>query len=121
MLFDRHMASRSLCDLETIGRVTGRPHVVEMWFAPDQVRDRVYMMAGGRDGTDWVRNVRHDGRVRIRLGRTWLSGNATVIEGTTDEPVARRLLAAKYQGWTEGRTLSEWARRALPVAVDLAD
>lgn len=64
-------------------------------------------------------NVRHTGRVRIRLGKTWLGGRATVIEGTTDEPMVRRLLAAKYQGWTEGRALSEWAQTALPVAVEL--
>jgi hypothetical protein len=66
-----------------------------------------------------VRNVRHDGRVRIRLGRVWLTGSAAVIEGTADEAVARRLLAAKYQGWREGKRLSSWARNSLPVAVEL--
>jgi deazaflavin-dependent oxidoreductase (nitroreductase family) len=116
---DRQLADRPLCHLETIGRVTGRAHLVEMWFAPDPTHDRLYMMAGGRDEADWVRNVRHDGRVRIRLGRTWLTGRAAVIEGTADEPLVRRLLAAKYQGWREGRPLSEWAQEALPVAVEL--
>jgi hypothetical protein len=33
--------------------------------------------------------------------------------------VARRLLAARYQGWDEGRPLSEWATAGLAVAVDL--
>jgi len=116
---DRRLVDRDLCYLETIGRVTGRAHVVEMWFAPDPTGDRLYMMAGGRDQADWVRNVRHDGRVRIRLGRVWLTGSAAVVEGTADEPVVRRLLAAKYQGWTEGSALSDWARHALPVAVEL--
>ncbi|HEY8135630.1 MAG TPA: nitroreductase/quinone reductase family protein [Candidatus Limnocylindrales bacterium] len=119
MTLDRKLADRALCYLETIGRVTGRPHVIEMWFAPDPARDRLYMMAGGRDEADWVRNVRHDGRVRIRLGKTWLSGRAAVIEGTADEPMVRRLLAAKYQGWTDGRPLSHWAQTALPVAMEL--
>ena len=121
MTLDRKLADRSLCYLETIGRVTGRAHVVEMWFAPDPTLDRLYMMAGGRDEADWVLNVRHDGRVRIRLGKAWLTGSATVIEGTAEEPIVRRLLAAKYQGWTEGSALSDWARHALPVAVELDD
>jgi len=119
MSLDRKLADRSLCYLETIGRITGQAHVVEMWFAPDPTRDRLYMMAGGRDEADWVRNVRHDGRVRIQLGRVWLTGRAAVIEGTADEPMVRRLLAAKYQGWAEGKRLTSWARNSLPVAVEL--
>ncbi len=39
-------------------------------------------------------------------------------EGAEDA-LARRLLAAKYQGWSEGRSLSAWARESLPVAIDL--
>ena len=119
MTFDRALAKRSVCDLETIGRVTGRAHVVEIWFAADPTRDRLYILAGDRDGADWVRNVRHDGRVRLKFGRTWLNGRAAVIEGEADEPLARRLLAAKYYGWTEGRALGQWARDSLPVAIDL--
>jgi len=42
-----------------------------------------------------------------------------MIEGEPDEMLARRLLAAKYQGWREGRLLSAWARTSLPVAIDL--
>jgi len=29
------------------------------------------------------------------------------------------LLASKYQGWRKGRRMSEWARTALPVAIDI--
>ena len=109
----------NVCDLETIGRVSGRKHVVEIWFAADPDRDRLYMLAGDRDGADWVRNVRRDGRVRVKFERTWLTGRAAVIEGAADEPLCRRLLAAKYQGWREGRPLGSWARDSLPVAIDL--
>jgi deazaflavin-dependent oxidoreductase (nitroreductase family) len=116
---DPRLARLSVCDLETIGRVTGRPHVIEIWFAADPTRDRLYMLAGGRDQADWTRNVRHDDRVRLRIGQRWLSGSARWIEDEADDPLARRLLAAKYQGWSEGKRLSSWARNSLPVAVDL--
>jgi hypothetical protein len=35
--------------------------------------------------------------------------------------MARHLLAGKYQGWKEGKKLSDWARTALPVALDLLE
>lgn len=119
MTIDSQLAAQSYCYLETTGRVSGRPHVVEMWFAADPERNRIYMLSGGRDESDWVLNIRHDGRVRLRVGDHTLTGVARWIEDEADDPLARRLLAAKYQGWAEGTRLSGWARNSLPVAVDL--
>lgn len=120
MVLDHTLAELDVCYLETIGRVSGRTHVVEMWFAADPARERVYLLSGGRDEADWVRNIRQNGNVRVQLGRQWLAGTAELIEGQPDEQLARHLLAAKYQGWTEGRALSSWARQSLPLAIDLA-
>jgi deazaflavin-dependent oxidoreductase (nitroreductase family) len=116
---DKSLAEMNVCYLETIGRVTGRPHVVEIWFAVDAARHRLYMLAGGRDQADWARNVRRDGRVRVRFGDRSLAGVARWIEGEEDEQHARELLATKYQGWRPGKRLTTWARNSLPVAVDL--
>lgn len=58
-----------------------------------------------------------DPRVRVRIGGRTLEGRARVIEGDKREPLARRLLATKYQGWSEGRPLSGWARGSLPVEI----
>ncbi len=112
------MDDASVCYLTTRGRRTGRPHRIVIWFAAHN--GRLYMLAGSRDGADWVRNVRADGRVEVEIAGMVQSGVARVIEGEPDDPLARRLLAAKYQGWREGAPLSDWARTALPVAVDLA-
>lgn len=112
-------AKRSVCRLETIGRTSGRPREIEIWFAADG--DRVYLLSGGRDDAHWVRNLRANPSVRIRVGGRWLSGTAREIEGQPEDPQARQLLAAKYQGWREGRPLSEWAAESLPVAIDLAE
>jgi deazaflavin-dependent oxidoreductase (nitroreductase family) len=115
------LARRSVCELETIGRRTGRPRPIEIWFAADPARDRIYLLAGGRDRAHWVRNIRADPRVRVRLGDRWLQGAAAEIEGGPDDGLARRLLAAKYQGWIDGASLSSWARDSLPVAIELRD
>ena len=42
-----------------------------------------------------------------------------MVEDGGEHP-ARRVLAAKYQGWREGEPLSEWAASALLVEVALA-
>jgi deazaflavin-dependent oxidoreductase (nitroreductase family) len=113
------LARRSVCELETIGRRSGQPRRVEIWFAAEPGRERIYLLSGGRDRAHWVRNIRADGRVRVRLGERWFDGAAAEIEGGPDDGLARRLLAAKYQGWVSGASLSAWARESLPVAIDL--
>jgi deazaflavin-dependent oxidoreductase (nitroreductase family) len=106
-----------VCHLQTIGRRSGQPRTIEIWFGTDGVR--IYLLAGGRDRAHWVRNLRADPRVRVRLGGTTLSGRARVIEGESRDALARRLLAAKYQGWTDGAPLSPWASGSLPVEIEL--
>jgi deazaflavin-dependent oxidoreductase (nitroreductase family) len=116
-ILDPRSAAAGVCDLETTGRLSGEARVVELWFAV--AGDRLYFLSGGRDAAAWVRNVATTPAVRVRIGPRWFRGRARAIEGEPDEAQARRLLAAKYQGWREGAPLSVWARESLPVAVDL--
>jgi deazaflavin-dependent oxidoreductase (nitroreductase family) len=120
MPLDPQLARRSVCHLETTGRRSGEPRRLEIWFAADPERDRIYLLSGGRDRAHWVRNLRVDSAVRVHIGDRWFRGQASEIEGGGDEQLGRQLLAAKYQGWSEGRPLSEWARTSLPVAIDLS-
>jgi len=112
------LARQSLCYLETTGRVTGRPRVVEIWFAADPDRDRIYILAGGRDDAHWVRNARRDPSVSVRIGGRTFRGRASEIEGGQDEGLARRIVVQKYEGAEPG-SLAEWGRESLPVAIDL--
>jgi deazaflavin-dependent oxidoreductase (nitroreductase family) len=120
-VFDPDLARRSICEVETVGRVSGQPRRIEIWFAIDPARDRIYLLSGGRDQAHWVRNLRRDPAVRVRIGGRWFDGLATEVEGGPDEQLARELLAAKYEGWAPGRSLSAWARESLPVAIDLRE
>ncbi len=110
-------AGDSVCHLQTSGRSSRRPRTIEIWFATDG--ERVYLLAGGRERAHWVRNLMVDPHVRVRIGGRTLDAMARVIEGEEREPIARRLLAAKYQGWSEGRPLSRWAAGSLPVELVL--
>jgi deazaflavin-dependent oxidoreductase (nitroreductase family) len=112
------LAEESFCYLTTTGRRTGRPHTIEIWFG--LAGDRLYLMSGGRDRSDWVRNLRADPSVRVRVGDITVDATARVVTDTQEDGVARRLLAGKYQGWREGEPLSGWARTALPIAIEPA-
>jgi deazaflavin-dependent oxidoreductase (nitroreductase family) len=104
--------------LTTRGRRTGRPHTIEIWFG--LVGTSVWMISGGGTSSDWVANLLADPTVTVRIGDRTFTGRARTDAGDAGEAaVARRLLAARYQGWEEGRPLSDWATGGLAVAVDL--
>ena len=79
----------------------------------------IYVLSGGRDCAHWVRNLRRDPSVRVRIAGRWFVGTAIELEGGPDDGLARRLLAEKYQAWSDDQDLSGWARSSLPVAIDL--
>ena len=104
--------------LTTTGRRTGEPHQIEIWFGAKD--DTVYLLAGGRDTADWVRNLMQEPRVNLRIGeRVWNAVARPVVPGTDEDDLARLLLVDKYSPTYSG-DLSEWRVSALPVAVDLA-
>ena len=116
-MFER-LADQDFAYLTTFGRRTGKAHTVEIWFGLDD--GRVYMLSGGGDRADWVRNLRKTPRVRVRVGTRTVTGTARVVRGGTKEDErARELLDGKYQGWRAGKRLSGWARTALPIAIEL--
>ena len=110
------LAGEDFCYLTTVGRVTGRPHTVEMWFALED--HTLYMLSGGGGESDWVKNLRLTPEVEVRIASERLEGRARVVEDLAEDELARSLLVEKYES-TPG-SLANWRRRALPVAVDLA-
>jgi deazaflavin-dependent oxidoreductase (nitroreductase family) len=111
------LADEDYCYLTTTGRVTGRPHTIEIWFAASG--GTLYMLSGGGDQADWVKNLRADPRVAVRIGGRAFGGRARVVTGAEEDALARRLLADKYGEYEDDGQPSEWARTALPVGVDV--
>jgi deazaflavin-dependent oxidoreductase (nitroreductase family) len=109
-------AGEQYCYLTTKGRVTGRPHRIEIWFAIDG--PTLYMLSGGGDRSDWVRNLRTTSEVSVEIGTNSFAGRARVVEDEAEDRRARQLVHDKYApGY--GGDLEDWRRRSLPIAVDL--
>ena len=112
------LSAESFCYLTTVGRITGRPHEIEIWFSLVPETRTLYMLAGGGDRSDWVKNLRREPAVTVRIAGERLKGTARVVEEAEEDGLARRLLVEKYE--RSPGELSGWRRRSLPVAVDLA-
>jgi len=83
------LASLDFCYLTTTGRISGNPHRIEIWFA--LFEETVYLMAGDRDRSDWIRNLQADPTA------------LTVQDGPEPfDAVARELSGAERDEW--------WAR-----------
>ncbi len=103
----------------TTGRRTRRPHEIEIWFVV--LDDALFLMAGGGESSDWVKNIRVTPEVAVRIGTTRFEGLGDVAPPDVDQTSIRRAMAAKYQGWEVGADLSEWAQTALVVRIRLAE
>lgn len=107
------------CYLTTTGRITGKPHQIEIWFGLHE--DSLYLLSGGMDGSDWVKNLLKNPSVTVRIAKHTFTATARVITDEEEDKRARTMLAEKYQEWEEDKKLSDWARTALPIAIDLIE
>ncbi|WP_431940602.1 nitroreductase/quinone reductase family protein [Nocardia grenadensis] len=71
--------------LETTGRVSGEPRVVPV--GGRRIGDEFWFVSEFGDRSDYVRNIRADNRVRVRLQGEWLPGTAHPLPD--DDPVRR--------------------------------
>ena len=111
-------AAEQFCYLTTTGRVSGKPHEIEIWFA--LAGRTLYMLAGGRHTADWVKNINHEPTVRVRIRDRLFQGTGRIVAEESEEAVrARELVGPKYDEWQPGQPQAGWTWTALPVAVDL--
>lgn len=88
--------------LTTIGRITGQPCEIEIWFVESE--GNFYILAEHFREAQWVKNIEHNSRVRVRVGGKEFDGNARVLDSERDREAwqtAQRLANEKY-GWGEG-------------------
>ena len=80
----------------------------------------VWLISGGRDESDWVRDLLADPRARVRIGEQSMAMRARCpIFDAAERDAAARMLHAKYATQVSG-TADEWAANAYLVALDPA-
>jgi deazaflavin-dependent oxidoreductase (nitroreductase family) len=110
------LAKEEYCYLTTTGRVTGRLHEIEIWFGLNDVT--LYLMSG--DGkSDWVKNLRKNPSITVRIATQTFSGIARLVKDEQEQMMARNMLGDKYNEREVNGSLSEWAQTALVVGIDL--
>ena len=72
--------------LETIGRRSGRPRRTPV--GAKQVGDTLWIVAEHGHGANYVRNIKKNPRVLVRIDRRWRKGRATI---QPDDDPRRRL------------------------------
>ena len=111
------LSAEDYCYLTTTGRVTGKPHEIEIWFVIQNTT--LYLLSGSLDKSDWVKNLMKDPAVTVRIANHILNGTARIVADGAEQLLARNLLADKYQERQSDGSLSDWARSALVVGIDL--
>jgi nitroimidazol reductase NimA-like FMN-containing flavoprotein (pyridoxamine 5'-phosphate oxidase superfamily) len=115
-VLDSESAGEDYCYITTTGRITGKPHTIEIWFG--YADGTLYILAGGGERSDTVRNGRKAPDVRVKVDDREYAGVMRTVRDADEDALARRLLLEKYSpGY--GGDLSDWGRNALPVAIDL--
>ena len=114
-------AGEPYCYLTTVGRVSGRHHEIEIWFAA--ISDTIYLMNGGT-GTyepgqaDWVKNALAHPAVHVRIGDAQFDGIAQPVTfDSAEHERARELLVGKYATATDD--LATWRATGFPMSVVL--
>src|SRR5262245_6398342 len=88
--------------LTTIGRISGHPREIEIWFT--ERGGRFYVIAEHRERANWVRNIHAQPQVKVRVGNRQFDATArAVCDDREPELTAsvKTLSDAKY-GWSDG-------------------
>jgi deazaflavin-dependent oxidoreductase (nitroreductase family) len=96
------VADNQVLYLTTIGRTTGLPRQIEIWFVV--CRERFYLFAERGESAGWVKNIRRDPKVMVRIGEWQIDATARVLDRQADRKqwdLVASMADQKY-GWGEG-------------------
>jgi deazaflavin-dependent oxidoreductase (nitroreductase family) len=91
--------------LTTFGRKTGKAHTVELWFASHD--GRIFLSHEGKF-TDWMKNLKSNKRVSVRIGSLRFDANARIARDGEPREVGKRALYEKYYGPASKETVDDW-------------
>src|SRR5215467_10246622 len=98
----QNVADRQVLYLTTIGRRTGLRREIEIWFVV--CRERFYLFAETGEAAAWVKNIRRNPVVAVRIGERQIGATARVLERDTDHMLWDKVaaIADRKYGWGDG-------------------
>jgi deazaflavin-dependent oxidoreductase (nitroreductase family) len=97
-----NIADRKVLYLTTTGRKTGMPREIEIWFVVHG--GCFFLFAETREAANWVKNIRQNPAVTVRIGERKIGATARVLDAPTDHELRNQVAAIarlKY-GWGDG-------------------
>ena len=74
----RDIADEKVLYLTTVGRRTGLPREIEIWFVIHS--DRFYLFAETEEAAAWIKNIRRNPEVVVRIGEQHIGATARVLD-----------------------------------------
>ena len=98
----QEFAADKVLYLTTIGRRTGLPRQIEIWFVVDH--GRFYLFAETGEAAAWVKNIRRNPEVTVRIGERQFGATARVLDRETDRELWDQVaaIADRKYGWGDG-------------------
>jgi deazaflavin-dependent oxidoreductase (nitroreductase family) len=96
------VASEQVLYLTTIGRVSALPREIEIWLVI--WRERFLPVAETSDRAGWVKNIKVNPKVTVRVGELQIEATARILDRHLDRELwseAAAIADRKY-GWSEG-------------------
>lgn len=98
----QEIADKQVLYLTTIGRSTGLPREIEIWFVV--CSDRFYLFAETGEAAAWIKNIRCNPEVMVRVGERQFGATARVLDRETDRELWDQVaaIADRKYGWGDG-------------------
>jgi deazaflavin-dependent oxidoreductase (nitroreductase family) len=113
-LIERGLFPSAWCLLETTGRRSGQPRRTPV--GNGKRGDVFWIVTEHGHHADYVKNIKADPRVRVKVGRRWYSGTAHILED--DDPYAR---LRKLRRPVNDSMLLAVGTQQLTIRIDLDD
>ena len=98
----KSVADKQVLYLATVGRRTGLPREIEIWFVVWS--ERLYLFAETGEAAGWVKNIRHNSEVAVRIGEQHVEATARVLHREIDRELWAQVaaIADRKYGWGDG-------------------
>ena len=112
-------ADEACCDIVTVGRRTGAPHEIEIWFGV--LGRAMYLISGNGPTADWYRNMLAEPSVVVKLVGREFTGSARDVTDAAERRRCGDLMGGKYV-WdgdpSIGLTYQAWCYDVPAIAIE---